>query len=287
MNRVFGIFIGSILILGSLGLSQSAFAANYNEIEQEGQVLNNILANAESINPALFTAPEPAGVFPRSGSVTATILGSGGVFLEPVSASSHISGEKATIQTDSISDLDWFSFTIVGIGNKIFMADVDDANDNGFDSHLQLYDANGFPVAHNDDSQEPGSFCCDSFIGEISLSPGTYFIAINTCCGDSVVDVFDCDSTTQLTRPDGEDGGQKCVGPPGAANPEISNALTNEDGGIDYTLHLSLQMPSVGGIFEGVNSASLLVSGAQMNAAWMIPVIVSGIGFAIVIARKF
>jgi len=44
---------------------------------------------------------------------------------------------------------------------------------------------------------------------------------------------------------------------------------------------------SVGGTFEGVNTTTLLVSGSQMNAAWMIPVIVSGIGFAIVIARKF
>jgi len=31
----------------------------------------------------------------------------------------------------------------------------------------------------------------------------------------------------------------------------------------------------------------LLLAGAQMNADWMIPVIVSSIGFAIVIARKF
>jgi len=31
----------------------------------------------------------------------------------------------------------------------------------------------------------------------------------------------------------------------------------------------------------------VLVAGAQYNAAWMIPVIISAIGFAIVIARKF
>ena len=45
--------------------------------------------------------------------------------------------------------------------------------------------------------------------------------------------------------------------------------------------------PDVGGVFEGVDTTSLVVAGAQMSAAWMIPVIVSGIGFAIVIARKF
>jgi len=49
----------------------------------------------------------------------------------------------------------------------------------------------------------------------------------------------------------------------------------------------SISFGTVGGTFEGVNTTLLLVSGAQMNAAWMIPVIVSGIGFAIVIARKF
>ena len=45
--------------------------------------------------------------------------------------------------------------------------------------------------------------------------------------------------------------------------------------------------PDVGGVFEGVDTTSLLVAGAQMNAAWMIPVVVSVIGFGIVIARKF
>jgi len=43
----------------------------------------------------------------------------------------------------------------------------------------------------------------------------------------------------------------------------------------------------VGGTGISIDKTALLVSGAQMNAAWMIPVIVSGIGFAIVIARKF
>jgi len=44
---------------------------------------------------------------------------------------------------------------------------------------------------------------------------------------------------------------------------------------------------TVGGEFIGVDSTALLVTGAQMNAAWMIPVIVSAIGIGIVIARKF
>ena len=43
----------------------------------------------------------------------------------------------------------------------------------------------------------------------------------------------------------------------------------------------------VGGEFIGIDSTMVLAAGAQYTAAWMIPVIVSGIGFAIVIARKF
>ena len=50
---------------------------------------------------------------------------------------------------------------------------------------------------------------------------------------------------------------------------------------------VSKDIPLVGGIFEGVDTTSLLVAGAQANAVWLIPVIVSAIGIGIVIARKF
>ena len=43
----------------------------------------------------------------------------------------------------------------------------------------------------------------------------------------------------------------------------------------------------VGGTFEGVDTTSLIVAGAQMNASWMIPVIVSAIGIGIVLVRSF
>ncbi len=45
--------------------------------------------------------------------------------------------------------------------------------------------------------------------------------------------------------------------------------------------------PAVGGELIPLDTTSLLLAGTQMNAAWMIPVIVSAIGIAIVIARKF
>ena len=48
-----------------------------------------------------------------------------------------------------------------------------------------------------------------------------------------------------------------------------------------------LMCRAVGGEFIGIETTSILAAGAQYTAAWMIPVIVSGIGIAIVIARKF
>jgi len=48
--------------------------------------------------------------------------------------------------------------------------------------------------------------------------------------------------------------------------------------------------PAVGGVFEGVDTTSLLVTGAQMNAAWMIPAIVSAIGIGVgiyLVKRRF
>ncbi len=49
----------------------------------------------------------------------------------------------------------------------------------------------------------------------------------------------------------------------------------------------ALMCNAVGGEFIGIETTSVLAAGAQYTASWMIPVIVSGIGFAIVIARKF
>ena len=71
-------------------------------------------------------------------------------------------------------------------------------------------------------------------------------------------------------------------------NPDVEviffSLTTNEVSNI--AIHTVSKDILVGGIFEGVDTTSLLVAGAQMNASWMIPVIVSAIGIGIVIARK-
>jgi len=43
----------------------------------------------------------------------------------------------------------------------------------------------------------------------------------------------------------------------------------------------------IGGEFLGVDTTALLVSGAQMNAAWLIPLVLGIIGIGIVLAKKF
>jgi len=77
------------------------------------------------------------------------------------------------------------------------------------------------------------------------------------------------------------------------------NAIPGTPGGIQYGATISVdtcppgtvppdcESPLIGGEFLGVDSTALILVGAQMNAVWMIPVIVSAIGIGIVIARKF
>jgi len=50
---------------------------------------------------------------------------------------------------------------------------------------------------------------------------------------------------------------------------------------------VTVVVPTIGGELLSIDTSMILVAGTQTTAAWMIPVIVSGIGFAIVIARKF
>ncbi len=72
---------------------------------------------------------------------------------------------------------------------------------------------------------------------------------------------------------------------------EISLSVPDSDGnvGTDTVTVFVDTKPSqpVGGELIPIDYTMVLVAGTQSTAAWMIPVIVSGIGFAIVIARKF
>jgi len=67
----------------------------------------------------------------------------------------------------------------------------------------------------------------------------------------------------------------------GIDEPAVCNRIA------DQCLKDLMCLDAVGGEKIQMKTTSILAAGAQYTAAWMIPVIVSGIGFAIVIARKF
>ena len=71
----------------------------------------------------------------------------------------------------------------------------------------------------------------------------------------------------------------------GACTDEIVSTSQDSKGfGASNFNHLPAVV--VGGEIIPLDTTMVLVAGTQMTASWMIPVIVSGIGFAIVIARK-
>ena len=59
------------------------------------------------------------------------------------------------------------------------------------------------------------------------------------------------------------------------------------DFAVDFLVELpTIANPTVGGTLISIDTTTLVLAGTQMNAAWMIPVLVSAIGIGIVIARK-
>ncbi len=66
----------------------------------------------------------------------------------------------------------------------------------------------------------------------------------------------------------------------------VSSGAADASSGSIISVPFSSETP-VGGNMIPIDSTMVLVAGTHSVAAWMIPVIVSGIGFAIVIARKF
>jgi len=71
---------------------------------------------------------------------------------------------------------------------------------------------------------------------------------------------------------------------PGAHSITIQSTDSPFGGGGAF-FKVEIHSPSVGGEFEGVNTAALLVAGAQVNAYWILPVI-AAISIVGVLARK-
>ncbi len=104
------------------------------------------------------------------------------------------------IDSGNANDVDFYEFDVTSLGTLVYL-DVDltddllneDDLDDGLDTALWIFDSAGRLIAQNDDADffgleidndatDPGSDALadrDSFIGGLSLSPGTYFAAVS------------------------------------------------------------------------------------------------------------
>ncbi len=114
-------------------------------------------------------------------------------------------------------------------------------------------------------------------------------------------EIFDFGSSVGTTSAVVTDAGTDCLDDPdaclaagfssamidlGPGAHSITIQLTDSPfGGGGAFFKIDIHPPTVGGVFEGVNTAALLVAGAQVNAYWILPVL-AAIGIAVVFARK-
>ncbi len=154
-----------------------------------------------------------------------------------------------------------------------------------FDTQLFLFDSTGLGVYSNDDAAMIGAgSTLPAGDPNSPVAVGIYYLAVDdwneeplSVGGPIFADVFNV-----VNGPTG----------PGGASP-----ITSWDGNTldifgSYTIVLTGTSATsscqiVGGSLTPIDTTMVLVAGAQSISAWMIPVIVSGIGIAIVIARKF
>jgi len=194
-----------------------------------GGIANNTVGTAQAISAASFTTPVPATVFNPPGWATATILGTG----------------------DSGSlDVDFYSFTTPGGGA---MFDIDDTPFS-FDTILSLFNSAGTLIAYDDDSSPTDAGTAnslDSFLGTITLSPGTYYLAVSQF--SNFATQFTAGTQTSLTRPDGFFGGSAVTG--ALIGDSSFRFGSGPDGTAPYTLHVSLQNVSSGEVPEPLSLA--------------------------------
>jgi hypothetical protein len=213
----------------ALTISAAARGAIHSESEVGG-ISNNTILTAEAIPSTKFTPPVLATIFDPPGWATATIVGTGA---DPLAAT---------------SDLDFYSFTTSG-GRAIFDIDNDVDGDPStldtlLDTMLSLFDSSGTLIAFNDESAgDPGSGpIFDSFLGVISLTPGTYFVAVTQFPNEP--NAYPGPGNPTLIRPDGVEGGEAVAG---ATPGDSSFPQSGPDGSSPYTLHISLENVAGGG----------------------------------------
>jgi len=88
-----------------------------------------------------------------------------------------------------------------------------------------------------------------------------------------------CDLNTNICLNPNDPGGTPCSDSDACTNPDACDGSGACISGPNICF--------VAGTLLPIDTTAVLVAGTQTTASWMIPVIVAGIGIAIVIARKF
>src|SRR5215203_5041189 len=142
----------------------AAWAASVSEVEP-----NDSRDQAQNIDGSSFSLdsdPNIGDKFVNTSTIIphATINGTGSG-----------TGENLTV--------DWYSFTVSQAGDGVIL-DVDDAN---FNSDVFLFDSSGQLLAEVSGSPtdwgQGGSTSLDSYLEYTFQTPGTYYVAVGSCCG--------------------------------------------------------------------------------------------------------
>jgi len=154
-----------------------------------------------------------------------------------------------------------------------------------FDTQLFLFDSTGRGVYSNDDVGLTLESLLPPGHPNSPTAVGIYFLAINSWDNEAQNAgglIFGNVLFTDVNGPTG----------PGGANPITSWDGNVLSGGGLYAIVLtgaaatSSCAPAVGGTMIPLDTTALLLAGAQMNAAWMIPVIAAGIVIGVFVIKR-
>jgi len=167
MKRIL-VFLAT-MVMGVVLASGVALAAVVSEVEP-----NDSIAQAQNID-ASFDTSQNADIASSTDVPNATVNGTGEVGVDPT----H----------------DFYSFTVPAGDPVRVILDIDhttpDITPSTYDSWIELYDSTGASIDSSDDNPgDPGSTTDDpngrdSRIvreGENALAPGTYYVAVGSCC---------------------------------------------------------------------------------------------------------
>jgi len=227
--------------------------------------------------------------------------GSAYVFVKPGGGWTGSLNEDAKLTASDAVTADFFGFSVSISGDTAIVgaSGDDDAGESSGSAYIFVKPGGGWTGSLNEDAKLTASDAAsvDQFGESVSISGDTAIVGVRFDGPGGSAYVFvkpgggwagSLNEDAKLTASDAAsgDGFGKSVSISG--DTVIVGAFRSNDGGNDTgSAYIFGPMILIGGTLLPIDSTSLILAGAQMTAAWMIPVIIAGIGIAIVIARKF